>query len=311
MNHARRTPQGRRARQPARLPALRHALRHALRLAACLAPVLAAVLASAPALTGCGGPPAGERVVLGATHTVEDAGLLPVLLAAFAAAEPGVRVSAWTAATGQVLEAARRGDVDVVVSHDPVAEAALVAAGHAAERRELMWNDFVLAGPAEDPAGARLAPDAARALARIAAAGAGFVSRADDSGTHRRERELWDAAGLRPEPRARWYLEAGVGMGEALLLASARRAYILTDRATLLHLGGALGLEVLVEGDPALLNRYGVLLTRRGATRDGAAALAAWLTGAAGQATIAGYGAERFGAPLFHPGAGSHPVTAP
>src|SRR5690606_10422062 len=193
-----------------------------------VAALLAAALAGA-CLAGCGAAPGGRPdVMLAATTTLEDSGLLAVLLDAFERAHEGMRVRALTGGTGQVLELGRRGDVDVILSHDAAAESAFVAAGAGAERRPLMYNDFLIVGPAVDPAGVRGLGDAEEALRRIAAARAPFISRGDDSGTHRKERQLWALAGLAPGAGEAWYSEAGLGMGDALRVASERRAYILT-----------------------------------------------------------------------------------
>jgi len=263
--------------------------------------LLAALLGLA--LTGCGaGVSERTTLMIAATTTIEDSGLLAVLLDAFGRVQPGVRVRAVTGGTGEVLELGRRGDVDVILSHDAAAESAFVAAGWGTERRALMYNDFLIAGPPADPAGIRGLADAAEALRRIAAAGSVFISRGDDSGTHRKERQLWAAAGGAPSRGAAWYREAGGGMGDALRIASERRAYILTDRATFVVQREGLDLVPLVAGDPRLANVYGVVLV---AGRDAppARAFNTWITSAEGRAVIAEFGRERYAQPLFHPGA--------
>ena len=208
-------------------------------------------------------------------------------------------MSAVSGGTGEVLEIARRGDADLIITHDPAAESVFVASGAGKYRRELMFNDFVIAGPANDPAQLRGMADAAAALARLAERKITFVSRGDDSGTHRKERSLWKAAGITPS--GDWYLEAGAGMGDALRLASARNAYILTDRGTFLRFQPHLSLAILAEGDPRLLNRYG--LTRVTDAVGGAAAdsFAVWLLSAAGRELIRQFGVKEFGRPLFEP----------
>src|SRR5690606_18603595 len=236
-------------------------------------------------------------------------GLVAELRRAFERAHPGRRVRALTGGTGQVLELGRRGDVDVILSHDPAAESAFVAAGSGAERRPLMYNDFLIAGPPADPAGIHGLADAAAALRRIAAARAPFISRADDSGTHRKERQLWAAAGLEPGRDEPWYSEAGLGMGDALRVASERRAYILTDRATYLVMAQGLELELLVEGDPRLANVYGIILVS-GRDTPAARAFVAWITSDEGRAVIASFGGARFGRPLFLPGAPTDALPA-
>lgn len=264
---------------------------------------LAAAVLAGGCLAGCGAASGGPPdVTLAATTTIEDSGLLAELLHAFEREHPGLRVRALTGGTGQVLELGRRGDVDVILSHDPAAESAFVAAGSGAERRPLMYNDFLIAGPPADPAGIHGLADAAAALRRIAAARAPFISRADDSGTHRKERQLWAAAGLEPGRDEPWYSEAGLGMGDALRVASERRAYILTDRATYLVMAQGLELVPLVEGDPRLANIYGAIRVR-GRDAPAVRAFVAWITSEGGHAVIGSFGREQFGQPLFLPGA--------
>ena len=251
-------------------------------------------------------------MVLATTTSLEDSGLLDVLVPAFEAAHPGYAVKVVAVGTGQALALGRRGDADVLLVHAPPAESVFVAAGHGLERREIMWNDMVVVGPSADPARVRGLRDAAEAFRRIAAAGAPFVSRGDSSGTHQKELALWRAAGVRP--RGAWYLDAGQGMAEVLLMAAEKRAYTLADRATVLALSPRLDLEVLVEGDVRLRNVYSVIRVTRAAEREGAAAFADWLVGPGAQALIGRFGVERFGRPLFVPLAGAAlpgPAPAP
>lgn len=242
-----------------------------------------------------------ETLVLASTTSTEDSGLFDVLIPAFEAAHPGIRVHVVAVGTGQALELGRRGDADVLLVHSPAAESAFVAAGHGTERREVMYNDFVIVGPASDPAGVRGLTDAVEALGRIARVGARFVSRGDDSGTHKKERELWTTLGI--EPEGAWYLDAGQGMGEVLGMASEMRAYTLTDRSTFLFMKDRLELEIVVEGDPRIYNHYGVIPVRGAKRSDAAHAFAHWITAREGQAVISDYGVERFGRPLFIPSA--------
>lgn len=239
---------------------------------------------------------------LGVTTTIEDSGLLTELQQGFGAAHPSIRMMTITGGTGEVLELARRKDVDVTLTHDPAAESVFIARGHGLSRVELMYNDFIIAGPPSDPAGVKGLADAAAALQRIAQSGSPFVSRGDDSGTHRKELYLWEQARLQvPSQKPKWYTEAGVGMGDALRVAGARRSYILADRATYLTLQDALGLAVLLEGDPRLRNRYGLLRLAGGSNAAAADSFAAWITGPLGRETIAGFGVSRFGRQLFIP----------
>ncbi|HSL70811.1 MAG TPA: substrate-binding domain-containing protein [Longimicrobiales bacterium] len=245
---------------------------------------------------------ARTSLLLGATTTIEDSGLLAELQEQFRRDHPRIRVRVITGGTGEILALARSRDLDLTLTHDPVAESTFVASGQGLYRRELMYNDFVIAGPPADPANVRGLREAAEALRRIAAAQAVFVSRGDDSGTHRKERFLWQEAGLDvPGRKPSWYAEAGVGMGEALRVAAARAAYILTDRATYLTLRDRLPLEMLVEGDARLLNRYGIVRVYDAANGEAADSFAVWLLSKRGKAVIEGYGREQFQRSLFMP----------
>ncbi len=263
-----------------------------------------------------GGPQPGEAgsdpqrggglgvIRLATTTSTENSGLLTYLLPRFEA-RYGARVHVLAVGTGRALALGRNGDADLLLVHAPEAERAFVEAGWGLERRTVMVNDFVLLGPPEDPAGAAKAPSAAAALAAVARARCPFVSRGDDSGTHRKERALWAAAGLRP--RGPWYLEAGQGMGATLLLADQKRAYCLADRGTYLAMRRSVALAVLLEGDPALDNPYGVVVVNParcpGVNAEGARALAEWLVSPEGQALIGRFRVD--GMVLFRPAAGA------
>ncbi len=199
---------------------------------------------------------AAERLRLATTTSTEASGLLRVLLPPFEQRHQ-VKVDVIAVGTGKALKLAEMGDVDAVLVHAPALEEAFVAAGHGVQRHPVMYNDFVILGPAADPAGIAAGRDALEALQRIAARQSVFVSRGDESGTHQMERQLWQAAGI--SPGGRWYLEAGRGMGEVIAMATERRAYTLTDRGTWLALRGRSDLQVLVEGDERLFNPYGVI----------------------------------------------------
>lgn len=259
------------------------------------------VLAAFVAACAESGPPASRPLILASTTSTEDSGLFDVLIPAFEAAHPDHDVRVVAVGTGEALELGRRKDADVVLVHAPAAESAFVAGGYGTDRRAVMYNDFVVVGPPADPAGIGGRTDAADALRRISGEGSTFVSRGDDSGTHRKERALWAAAGL--DPGGEWYLEVGQGMGETLRIASERLAYVLTDRSTYLFLRDGLDLGVLVEGDARLENPYGVIPVTGARNPEGARAFANWITGPEGQALIGAYGAERFGRPLFMPSA--------
>jgi len=253
--------------------------------------------------SGCQRAAEPTRLILATTTSVEDSGLLQTLVPAFEAAFPQYRVSYTAVGSGQALELGRRGDTDALIVHSPDDEATFMADGNGIDRRKVMYNDFVLLGPVSDPADVRAATGAAAAFRRIAASAVPFISRADESGTHRREQAVWKAAGI--EPSGSWYTEAGVGMGEALGIASERRAYILSDIATYLYMRGGLDLEILSRGDPLLLNQYSVIRCAHAAHPAAAAAFADWLVSEAAQSLIREFGRETVGEPLFVPNAGA------
>jgi tungstate transport system substrate-binding protein len=259
-------------------------------------------LAAAVLVLAAACAPAGrERAVrLATTTSPEDSGLLRQLLPPFEARER-IRVQVVAVGTGEALERGRRGDADLVIVHDQAREDAFVAEGHGIERRDLMTNDFLVVGPPDDPAGTGGAADTAEALARVAASGKRFVSRGDRSGTHAREVALWEAAGGRPD----WdgYVEAGQGMGACLTMADEMRAYTLVDRGTWIASRRRLDLAPLVEGDPALVNPYGIILVHPdrhpGGEAEGARRLYEYLTGPEGQQRIGAFRVD--GEQLFRP----------
>ena len=194
---------------------------------------------------------------LATTTSTESSGLLAELLPPFERTND-CRIDVIAVGTGKAIKLGETGDVDVVMVHARSKEDKFVAAGFGVDRRDLMYNDFVLLGPASDPAGIRGSVDVAAALGKIAAAAATFVSRGDDSGTHTRERQLWQAAGL--TPGGAWYLEAGRGMGEVIVMAGERQGYTLSDRGTYLAFKEKTELRVHVAGDTRLFNPYGVIM---------------------------------------------------
>ena len=242
-------------------------------------------------------------VVLASTTSLCDTGLLDVLALEFTR-RTGYPLRPVCVGSGQALLFGSRGEADAIIAHAPAAEAAFVAAGHAESRRAVLRNDFVLVGPADDPAGVRGLNPAA-ALAAIARRRALFISRGDSSGTEEREKKLW--AETQIEPRVGWYLSAGQGMSATLRLASEKRAYTLSDRSTFLTLEGRLALEVLVGGQAELANHYHLLVVepRRHPQVNlaGARALADFLTGPAIQSWIGRFGKEKYGRALFTPDA--------
>lgn len=260
------------------------------------------------ALTGCAPNDGGrDRVLLVTTTSLEGSGLLDAMAGAYEAAQPRYRLATTAVGSGAALEIGRRGDGDVLITHDPTGEARFEAAGHAAEQGPLMWNEYLIVGPAADPAGIADLDDLAVALDRIAEADALFISRGDDSGTHRKEQELWDRAGhpqlasasSAARRDAPWYVEAGAGMAEALRMAEQRQAYVLTDSGTFGHLAASLDLAVLARGDPMAINRYQYTLPRHAGNSEGARDFLEWLRGP-GRGLIADFGMGRFDEPLFH-----------
>ncbi|MEM1236495.1 MAG: substrate-binding domain-containing protein [Pseudomonadota bacterium] len=247
---------------------------------------------------------AADTLRLAVTTSFENSGLAGVLIPAFEAAS-GDDVQVIVVGTGRALKLGEAGDVDAVLTHAPEAEGAAVAAGHYTKRREVMYNDFVLLGPSDDPAAIAGAAGAAEALTRIAEERALFASRGDESGTHKAELKLWEAAGIDPrEASGRWYRETGSGMGATLNTGVALGAYILSDRASWLTFGNQRDHTILFEGDPALFNQYAFLPVspdRHPQTATEAVQrLEDWLTGPA-QAIIAEY--RLMDQPLFIPNA--------
>ena len=237
--------------------------------------------------------PAGARAAdlrLATTHTLNDSGLLDAVLPAFTR-DTGIRVRPLVAGTGQALKMAERGDADLVWTHSPVDEERFVAAGFGTRRTVVMTNAFVLLGPREDPAKIAGERDVVAAMRTIAAAKARFVSRADESGTHRKEMALWTSAGV--NPGGTWYIAAGVGMGATLRVADERAAYVLSDEATFAALKRKVDLAIVSAGDPRLSNVYAVLPVNgariRGVDTPDAEAFVRWLTSGNGRAVIAGY----------------------
>jgi tungstate transport system substrate-binding protein len=266
------------------------------------------LLAVALAAAAVAGPPATAQerfITVSSTTSTEQSGLFGHILPVFTR-ETGIAVRVVALGTGQALDVGRRGDADVVFVHDRAAEERFVAEGFGGPRRHVMFNDFVITGPAADPARIAGLRDTTEALRRIAAARAPFISRGDRSGTHAAELRLWRMAGVDPlAGRGRWYREVGQGMGPALNTAAAQGAYILTDRGTWLAFRNRQDQRILVEGDTRLLNQYGVMLVNprrhpHAKAADGQRFID-WLVSPAGQAAIADYRIN--GGQLFFPNA--------
>jgi tungstate transport system substrate-binding protein len=242
-------------------------------------------------------------ITVASTTSTENSGLFGHILPMFTE-DSGIEVRVVAQGTGQALETGRRGDADVVFVHARPAEDAFVAEGWGVQRFDVMYNDFVIVGPSADPAGVKATGDAAAAMAAIAAAGAGFASRGDDSGTHQAELALWEKAGVTPE--GDWYRETGSGMGATLNTAAELPAYALTDRGTWISFENKRDLVIVSEGDPALFNPYGVILVNPEkhptVKAEAGQAFIDWLIAPEGQAAIASYTIDD--QQLFFPSAG-------
>lgn len=263
--------------------------------------LMSGILLAAAALAGTavlGADPATLR--LATTTSTENSGLLKVIIPKFEAAS-GLKVHVISVGTGKAMKLGENGDVDVVLVHSRPDEDRFVAAGFGVERRDVMYNDFVIVGPPADPAKVRGLKDVIEAFRRIRDSKATFVSRGDDSGTDKMEKSYWSVAGARPEGQQ--YLSAGQGMGEVLTMAGNQRAYTLTDRATYGAYRSRVGLDIVVEGDPRMFNPYGVIAVNLARYPDvnfkGAMQFIDWLTGAEGRLAISSFRVN--GEQLFYP----------
>ena len=248
-------------------------------------------------------------ITVASTTSTEQSGLFGHLLPVFTR-ETGIAVRVIAVGTGQALKIGEHGDCDVVFVHDRPAELAFVDSGFGVDRREIMYNDFILAGPRSDPANVDGGKDIVAALRRIAEARASFVARGDDSGTSKAELRLWRAAGIDPKASSGgWYRDTGSGMGPTLNTAAAMDAHTLSDRGTWLSFKNKQNLKILVEGDRRLFNQYGVMLVNPAkhphVKRDLGEEFINWLASPTGQQTIADYRID--GAQLFFPDAAEAP----
>jgi tungstate transport system substrate-binding protein len=247
---------------------------------------------------------AGERLKVSSTTSTDNTGLFQALNPPFEK-RFHCRVDVVAVGTGRALKIGELGDSDVVFVHSRPAEDRFVAAGHGVNRRDVMYNDFIIVGPTKDPAVIRGSKDGKKALAAIAEARAPFISRGDDSGTHEKEKSLWKKAGILP--RGRWYSEAGQGMGAVIQIAHEKPAYTLVDRGTYLAYKNKAALQILCEGDPDLFNPYGIIAVNPAKHPHVnyvlAMAYIGWVTSPEGQKIIREFGKERFGQPLFIPAA--------
>ncbi|MEJ6708718.1 MAG: substrate-binding domain-containing protein [Amylibacter sp.] len=231
---------------------------------------------------------ADTAITLASTTSTQNSGLYEFLLPKFTA-ETGITVHVVAVGTGQAIKIAQNGDADALLVHHRASEDAFVAEGYGIERRDVMYNDFVIIGPKSDLAGVTAAKTTSQALTAIHAAQSLFISRGDDSGTHKKERELWAAAEI--IPNGTWYREIGAGMGPALNMAAATDAYLMSDRGTWLSFGNAQNLKILFEGESQLRNPYGLILVNpvrhNHVDVTSARRFADWITSPAGQHAIA------------------------
>jgi len=255
--------------------------------------------------------PANKDVILATTTSTQDTGLLDVLVPMFEK-KTGYRVKTVAVGSGQALAMGQKGEADVMLVHAPSSELPLVTSGEAINRKLVMHNDFVIAGPASDPAKIKGLNSAAAALTRVSQSSALFVSRGDDSGTHKKELEVWKAAGIAPKPSPSkapgWYQETGSGMGQTLAVAWEKGGYVLTDRATFLSLSKNTPLQILVEGDKTLLNIYHVMQVNPErfpkVNAKGAKAFVEFMVSPEVQKVIGDFGKDKYGQSLFFPDAG-------
>lgn len=297
------------ARRVQVFPAVAAAL--ALLLVACNSSVGSPAQGRAPVATtdaprGAATPrprPANPEVIVSTTTSTVDSGLLEVLQPVFER-ETGYTLTILSQGSGAALKTGERGEADVVLAHSPDAELAFMKDGHGARRELVMHNDFIVVGPPKDPANVKGSKDINDAMQRIAASGAPFISRGDNSGTNALELKLWKDVSIDPKGKG-WYQESGTGMGQTLQIASEKAGYTISDRATYLSTKKNLQLDLVREKDASLLNVYHVIQVdpKKSAkvNAEGAAAFITWLLSPATQKRIGDYGVEKFGAPLFVP----------
>ena len=272
-------------------------------------PQASAPAPSAAAASAAASPSVGQagstNLILATTTSLQDSGLLDVLVPAFEKAS-GYTVKTVAVGTGQALTMGQQGNADVLFVHAPTQEQAFMDAGWGVDRRLVAHNYFWIVGPASDPAGISGMTSAVDAFTKIAASGATFVSRGDSSGTNTKELALWKSAGI--TPKGSWYIESGQGMGATLQIASEKTGYTLTDTATFLSSQANLALEALVKSDSSLINIYSVIAVNPAkwpkVNAAGAKAFEDYVTGSAGQQIIAAFGIDTFGIALFHADAG-------
>jgi len=245
-------------------------------------------------------------IILATTTSTQDSGLLDVILPDFTA-KTGYEVDVIAVGSGEAMTMGENGEADVLLVHSPAAEKEFVANGHSPARYDVMYNDFVILGPTDDPAGIKAAaPDKAQAaFQKIYDDQVTFVSRADESGTHKKELSIWSKLGL--EPSGEWYVESGKGMGDVITMTNEMLGYTLSDRATWLNMSEGTDLQIVTEGDKDLFNQYGVMVVDPSKNdqinAEGALAFQEWILSKETQALIGEYGKDKYGAALFTPNA--------
>jgi len=254
---------------------------------------------------------ASKNIILATTTSTQDSGLLDVLIPIFEK-ESGYFVKTIAVGSGQAMKMGEKGEADVLLVHSPDAEKKFLLAGFGSNRMLVMHNDFIVVGPAGDPAKIKGQKSSAEAFKKIAQAESLFLSRGDNSGTHAKEKGIWKAAGINPEGK-KWYQQTGLGMGQTLSVAAEKKGYTLADRGTYLSMKKSLGLDILVEGEPLLLNVYHVIEVNPAkwpkVNSDGARAFADFMVSKKVQELIGKFGVDKYGAPLFFPDAGKKPES--
>jgi tungstate transport system substrate-binding protein len=270
------------------------------------AALIAAALMIGMALPACAAGPAQKNLILATTTSTQDSGLLDVLIPVFEK-KTGYFVKTIAVGSGQAMAMGQKGEADVLLVHSPDAEKKFIAEGYGVNRLIVMHNDFIVVGPSFDPAAIKGAKSTVEAFQKIAAAGSLFLSRGDNSGTHAKEQGIWKAAGIKPEGQ-KWYQQTGLGMGQTLNVAAEKKGYTLADRGTWLSMQQKLGLPILKERDPILLNVYHVIGVNPAkwpkVNTEGAKAFSDFMLSAETQGIINTFGVEKYGGALFFPDAG-------
>ncbi|MBW6485837.1 MAG: substrate-binding domain-containing protein [Syntrophobacterales bacterium] len=268
--------------------------------------IVALALITVMALPSFAAGPAQRNIILATTTSTQDSGLLDVLIPVFEK-KTGYFVKTIAVGSGQAMAMGQKGEADVLLVHSPEAEKKFMAEGYGVNRLIVMHNDFVVVGAPADPAGIKGAKSTPEAFGKIAAAGSLFLSRSDNSGTHAKEKGVWKAAGINPEGQ-KFYQQTGLGMGQTLNVAAEKKGYTLADRGTYLSMKKNLGLDILKEGDPILLNVYHVIQVNPAkwpkVNTEGAKAFSDFMVSAETQGIIKTFGIAKFGGALFFPDAG-------